>query len=51
MEPSDWLAITVLGVGAVMGTFGKHVVRGVGLALVAVAFLGWIISHFYLNAH
>ena len=44
----DWVAFFVLGASALVGTFGKRLVRIIGLAVMPFAFAGLILS---LNHH
>ena len=50
MGPSttDWVALFIFGAGALAGTFGKRLVRIAGLAVMAFAFAGVVLS---LNHH
>jgi hypothetical protein len=41
---TDWVALFILGVSALVGTFGKRVVRIVGLAVMPFAFAGLVLS-------
>jgi hypothetical protein len=45
---TDWVAFFVLGASALVGTFGKRLVRIIGLAVTPFAFAGLILS---LNHH
>lgn len=45
MGISDWIAIAVLGAGAVMGTLGKRLIRAIGITLIMVALVGAAFSH------
>ena len=45
---TDWVAFFVLGASALVGTFGKRLVRIIGLAVMPFAFAGLILS---LNHH
>jgi hypothetical protein len=45
---TDWVAIFVFGASALVGTFGKRLVRIIGLAVMPFAFAGLILS---LNHH
>jgi hypothetical protein len=45
MGPSDWIALGMLGVGAIMGTFGPTAVRILGVVIFLAAIVGWGISH------
>ena len=45
---TDWVALFILGVSALVGTFGKRLVRIIGLAVMPFAFAGLILS---LNHH
>ena len=45
---TDWVAIFVFGASALVGTFGKRLVRIIGLAVMPFAFTGLILS---LNHH
>jgi hypothetical protein len=45
LEPSDWVAIFVLGAGALMGTLGKKVIRGIGIMAMVVAAGGLYLDH------
>lgn len=50
MGPStaDWVALFIFGAGALAGTFGKRLLRIAGLAVMALAFAGLVLS---LNHH
>jgi hypothetical protein len=41
---TDWLTLFIFGVSAVVGTFGKRLVRIIGLAVMPFAFAGLILS-------
>ena len=41
---TDWVALFILGVGALVGTFGKRLVRIIGLAVMPFACAGLILS-------
>jgi hypothetical protein len=41
---TDWVALFIFGVGALVGTFGKRLLRVVGLAVMALAFAGLVLS-------
>jgi hypothetical protein len=41
---TDWVAIVVFGASALVGTFGKRLVRIIGLAVMPFAFAGLILS-------
>ena len=41
---TDWVAIFVFGASALVGTFGKRLVRIIGLAVMPFAFAGLILS-------
>jgi hypothetical protein len=41
---TDWVALFILGVSALVGTFGKRLVRIIGLAVMPFAFAGLILS-------
>ena len=41
---TDWVAFFVLGASALVGTFGKRLVRIIGLAVMPFAFAGLILS-------
>jgi hypothetical protein len=43
---SDWIAIGVLGAGALMGTLGRRVVRVCGFVIMLVAVVGWWLAPF-----
>jgi len=45
---TDWVAFFIFGASAVVGTFGKRLVRIIGLAVMLFAFAGLILS---LNHH
>src|ERR1700676_1303633 len=47
MGASDWLAIGLVGVGALMGTPGPKIVRLGGGALFILAVVGWAVSHYW----
>jgi hypothetical protein len=42
---SDWLAIFVFGAGALVGTFGKSVIRAAGIAVMTIALGGLYFGH------
>ena len=41
---TDWVAFFILGASALVGTFGKRLVRVIGLAVMAFAYAGLIVS-------
>jgi hypothetical protein len=41
---TDWVAFFILGASALMGTFGKRLVRIIGLAMMPFAFAGLVLS-------
>ena len=41
---TDWVAIFVFGASAVVGTFGKRLMRIIGLAMMPFAFAGLVLS-------
>ena len=41
---TDWVAIFVFGASALVGTFGKRLVRIIGLAIMPFAFAGLVLS-------
>ena len=41
---TDWVALFILGVSALVGTFGKRLVRIIGLAVMPLAFAGLVLS-------
>ena len=41
---TDWVALILLGVSALVGTFGKRLVRIIGLAVMPFAFAGLVLS-------
>jgi hypothetical protein len=41
---TDWVALFIFGVSALVGTFGKRLMRIIGLAVMPVAYAGLIIS-------
>ena len=41
---TDWVALFILGVSALVGTFGKRLVRIIGLAVMPFAFAGLVLS-------
>src|SRR5215813_6606906 len=41
---TDWVALFIFGVSALVGTFGKKLVRIIGLAVMPFAFAGLILS-------
>jgi hypothetical protein len=41
---TDWVAIFVFGASALVGTFGKRLVRIIGLAVMPFAFAGLVLS-------
>jgi hypothetical protein len=41
---TDWVALFIFGVGALVGTFGKRLVRIIGLAVMPFAYAGLILS-------
>jgi hypothetical protein len=45
---TDWVALFIFGASALVGTFGKRLVRIIGLAVMPFAFAGLILS---LNHH
>ena len=45
---TDWVALFILGVSALVGTFGKRLLRIIGLAVMPFAFAGLVLS---LNHH
>ena len=40
----DWVALFILGVSALVGTFGKRLLRIIGLAVMPFAFAGLVLS-------
>ena len=40
----DWVALFIFGVSALVGTFGKRLMRIIGLAVMPVAYAGLILS-------
>lgn len=49
LSPSDWIAIALVGVGAVVSTFGRRITRTIGVAVVAIGLVGFILSRMYLD--
>ncbi len=47
---SDWVNLSMVGVGALMGTFGRNAVRAIGIVIIIVAACGAAFTHFYQNA-
>ena len=47
MGTSDWLAIAILGAGAIMGTLGRRIIRVIGVALIVAAVGGLAFWHGY----
>ena len=47
---TDWVAFFVLGASALVGTFGKRLVRIIGLAVMPFAFAGLILSLNHLRS-
>jgi hypothetical protein len=43
MGASDWIAVVLLGLGAIMGTFGRRMIRMAGVALIVVGVIGWFV--------
>ncbi len=41
---NDWVAFFIFGAGALVGSFGKRLVRIIGLAMMAFAFAGLVLS-------
>jgi hypothetical protein len=41
---TDWVALVIFGVSALVGTFGKRLVRIIGIAVMPFAFAGLILS-------
>jgi energy-coupling factor transporter transmembrane protein EcfT len=41
---TDWVALFILGVSALVGTFGKRLVRIIGLAVMPFALAGLVLS-------
>ena len=41
---TDWVALFILGVSALVGTFGKRLLRIIGLAVMPFAFAGLVLS-------
>ena len=41
---TDWVALLIFGVSALVGTFGKRLVRIIGLAVMPLAFAGIVLS-------
>jgi hypothetical protein len=41
---TDWVALFILGVSTLLGTFGKRLVRIIGLAVMPFAFAGLVLS-------
>jgi hypothetical protein len=41
---TDWVALFIFGVSALVGTFGKRLVRIIGLAVMSFAFAGLVLS-------
>jgi hypothetical protein len=48
LNTTDWVAFFIFGAGALAGTFGRRLLRIVGLAVMALAFAGLVLS---LNHH
>ena len=46
MGISDWIAVSLVGLGALMGTFGRNVIRITGVTLIVVSALGVTLSHY-----
>jgi len=48
LSTTDWAAFFIFGAGALVGTFGRGLLRIIGLAVMALAFAGLVLS---LNHH
>jgi hypothetical protein len=48
LNTTDWVAFSIFGAGALAGTFGRRLLRVVGLAVMTLAFAGLVLS---LNHH
>ena len=48
LNTTDWVAFAIFGAGALAGTFGRRLLRVIGLAVMALAFAGLVLS---LNHH
>jgi hypothetical protein len=48
LSTTDWAAFLIFGAGALVGTFGRGLLRIIGLAVMALAFAGLVLS---LNHH
>ncbi|MGB8630652.1 MAG: hypothetical protein WCD69_14880 [Xanthobacteraceae bacterium] len=48
LNTTDWVAFSIFGAGALVGTFGRRLPRVIGLAAMALAFAGLVLS---LNHH
>jgi hypothetical protein len=48
LSTTDWAAFFIFGAGALVGTFGRALLRIIGLAVMALAFAGLVLS---LNHH
>lgn len=48
LSATDWAAFFIFGAGALVGTFGRALLRIIGLAVMALAFAGLVLS---LNHH
>jgi hypothetical protein len=44
LNTTDWVAFFIFGAGALAGTFGRKLLRIVGLAVMALAFAGLVLS-------
>jgi hypothetical protein len=49
LTPSDWIAITLVGAGAIVSTFAKRIIRIIGLAIVGIGLVGFIYARIYLD--
>jgi hypothetical protein len=48
-SPSDWLAIALIGVGAVVSTFAKRTIRVVGIVVLVIGLVGFVFARMYLD--
>ncbi|HEX8828927.1 MAG TPA: hypothetical protein VF778_12525 [Xanthobacteraceae bacterium] len=48
LNTTDWVAFSIFAAGALVGTFGRRLARVIGLAVMALAFAGLVLS---LNHH
>ena len=48
LSTTDWVAFFIFGAGALVGTFGRALLRIIGLAVMGLAFAGLVLS---LNRH